>query len=111
MEMQSAAREHLKITTVVMGTVRWDLAALGLGCEGFYVEKTEDRAGADARSTEEPAVARVKTNRAAVPSLLDGRMRSRAASAPRRLGVLAPDAGGFHECVRPGGSVRRKSTQ
>jgi acetolactate synthase-1/2/3 large subunit len=66
MEMQSAAREGLKITTVVfaegswtmeepnermlygrtfgaeMGAVRWDVVAQGLGCEGFYVEQPED---------------------------------------------------------------------
>jgi hypothetical protein len=108
MEMQSAAREPLKITTVVMGTVRWDLAASGLGCEGFYVEKTEDRAGADARSAKEPGGACVKTNRDAVPSLFDGRVRLQ-----RLVGsmISRPDAGSSHERVRSGGSVRRKSTQ
>ena len=64
--MQSAAREGLKITTVVfaegawtmeepnermlygktfgtgMGTVRWDKVAEGLGCHGEYVERIDD---------------------------------------------------------------------
>jgi acetolactate synthase-1/2/3 large subunit len=66
MEMQSAAREGLKVTTIVfaegswtmeepnermlygrtfgteMGPVRWDVVAQGLGCEGFYAEQLED---------------------------------------------------------------------
>jgi hypothetical protein len=107
MEMQSAAREPLKITTVVMGMVRWDLAASGLGCEGFYVEKTEDRAGADARSAKEPGGVREDQSRRRSISP----RRPGAASAPRRLEDLTPDAGSSHERVRPGGSVRRKSTQ
>ncbi len=66
MEMQTAAREGLAITTVVMaegswtmeepnelalygrtfgtaqGEVRWDLVAAGLGCHAEYVERIED---------------------------------------------------------------------
>jgi acetolactate synthase-1/2/3 large subunit len=95
MEMQSAAREGLKITTVVfaegswtmeepnermlygrtfgtdMGTVRWDLAAAGLGCDGFYVERAEDleEALARARGAKGPAVVCVKTDRDANMSI------------------------------------------
>jgi acetolactate synthase-1/2/3 large subunit len=77
MEMQSAAREGLAITTVVMaegawsmeepnermlygrtfgtemGAVRWDLVGEGLGCQGIYVERAEDL---------EPALARAKAH-------------------------------------------------
>ena len=66
MEMQSAAREGLKIRTIVfaegswtmeepnernlwgktfgtaMGVVRWDKVADGLGCAAFYVDKLAD---------------------------------------------------------------------
>jgi len=66
MEMQSAAREQLDITTIVFaegswtmeepnelalygqtfgtaqGQVRWDVMAEGLGCHGEYVERLED---------------------------------------------------------------------
>jgi len=66
MEMQSAAREQLDITTIVFaegswtmeepnelalygrtfgtaqGQVRWDLMAEGLGCHGEYVERLQD---------------------------------------------------------------------
>lgn len=66
MEMQTAAREGLAITTVVMaegswtmeelnelgqygrtfgtlqGEIRWDVIAQGLGCHGEYVERIED---------------------------------------------------------------------
>jgi acetolactate synthase I/II/III large subunit len=95
MEMQSAARERLKITTVVfsegswtmeepnermlygrtfgtdMGIVRWDLAASGFGCEGFYVENAEDLEPAltRARTAKGPAVVCVKTNRDANMSI------------------------------------------
>ena len=91
MEMQSAAREGLKVTTVVfaegswtmeepnelmiygrtfgtaMGTVRWDLVAEGLGCHGYHVERREELAAAieKARSAEGPAVICVKTDREA----------------------------------------------
>ncbi|HEY2775631.1 MAG TPA: thiamine pyrophosphate-binding protein [Candidatus Binatia bacterium] len=74
MEMQSAAREGLKVTTIVfaegswtmeepnermlygrtfgtaMGTVRWDKVGEGLGCESAYVEKLGDLAPALARA-------------------------------------------------------------
>ena len=66
MEMQSAAREKLAITTIVFaegswtmeepnelalygktfgtaqGEIRWDLVAQGLGCHGEYVDRIED---------------------------------------------------------------------
>ena len=66
MEMQSAAREKLAITTIVFaegswtmeepnelalygktfgtaqGEIRWDLVAQGLGCHSEYVERIED---------------------------------------------------------------------
>lgn len=89
MEMQSAAREGLALTTVVfaegswtmeeinerlywgrtfgteMGSVRWDVVAGGLGCHGSYVESIEDLEPAleRARSLSGPAVVCVKTNR------------------------------------------------
>ena len=89
MEMQSAAREHLKITTVVfaegswtmeepnermffgktfgteMGTVRWDRVGEGLGCRGEYVERLEDLVPALQRAKEAkgPTVVCVKTDR------------------------------------------------
>jgi acetolactate synthase I/II/III large subunit len=89
MEMQSAAREGLKVRTVVfaegswtmeepnerrlygktfgtaMGTVRWDKVAEGLGCESFYVERLEDLEAAlnRARDANGPAVVCVKTDR------------------------------------------------
>ena len=88
LEMQSAAREGLKITTVVfaegswtmeepnermlwgrtfgtrMGTVRWDRVAEGLGCGGFFVERLEEvePALAAARAHPGPAVVCVKTD-------------------------------------------------
>ncbi len=66
MEMQSAARENIAITTIVFaegswtmeepnelilygktfgtaqGQIRWDLVAQGLGCQGEYVDRLED---------------------------------------------------------------------
>ena len=95
MEMQSAARERLKISTVVfsegswtmeepnermlygrtfgtdMGTVRWDLAAAGLGSEGFYVESMEDLEPVltRARNAKGSAVVCVKTSRDANMSI------------------------------------------
>jgi acetolactate synthase-1/2/3 large subunit len=89
MEMQSAAREGLKIRTVVfaegswtmeepnermlfgktfgteMGTVRWDRVAEGLGCKAFYVERMEDLEAAlnGAKGSDGPAVICLKTNR------------------------------------------------
>jgi acetolactate synthase-1/2/3 large subunit len=89
MEMQSAAREGLKVRTVVfaegswtmeepnermlfgktfgteMGTVRWDRVAEGLGCKAFYVERMEDLEAAlnGAKAADGPAVICLKTNR------------------------------------------------
>ncbi len=88
MEMQSAARENLKITTVVFaegswtmeepnqlmrfgrtfgtaqGDVRWDLAAEGLGCDGFYAEGLEEVEAVleRARRSPRPAVVCLKTD-------------------------------------------------
>ncbi len=82
MDMQSAAREGLKITTIVfaegrwtmeepneqmlygrtfgtrMGDVRWDVVAKGLGCAGFYVSTVGEleAALAAAREVSGPAV-------------------------------------------------------
>jgi acetolactate synthase-1/2/3 large subunit len=89
MEMQSAAREGLKLRVVVcaegswtmeepnerrlwgktfgteMGTVRWDKVAEGLGCKAFYVDRMEDLGAAlsGAKATDGPAVICLKTNR------------------------------------------------
>ena len=89
MEMQTAAREGLKIRVIVfaegswtmeepnerrlygktfgteMGTVRWDKVAEGLGCKSFYVDRIEDLDAAlnGAKSAEGPAVICLKTNR------------------------------------------------
>jgi acetolactate synthase-1/2/3 large subunit len=89
MEMQSAAREGLKVRTVVfaegswtmeepnermlygrtfgteMGTVRWDRVAEGLGCQPFYVDRMEDLEAAlkGAKASDGPAVVCLKTNR------------------------------------------------
>ena len=89
MEMQSAAREGLKVRTVVfaegswtmeepnermlfgktfgteMGTVRWDRVGEGLGCKAFYVERMEDLEAAlnGAKGSDGPAVICLKTNR------------------------------------------------
>jgi acetolactate synthase-1/2/3 large subunit len=91
MEMQSAARERAALTVVVlaegswsmevpneqmlygrnfgteMGTVRWDLVAQGLGCEGFYADTLAgvEAALARARDVDGPAVVCVRTDRAA----------------------------------------------
>ena len=91
MEMQSAVRERAKITVVVfaegswsmevpneqmlygrnfgteMGTVRWDVVARGLGCEGLYAETLPevDAALAKARETPGPVVLCVRTDRTA----------------------------------------------
>ncbi|MCL6479300.1 MAG: thiamine pyrophosphate-binding protein [Peptococcaceae bacterium] len=102
MEMQSAARENLKFTTIVFaegawtmeepnelmlygktfgtkqGTIRWDKAAEGLGCHGEYVEKLEDLEPALKRAREHngPTVICVKTDHGAnlnFPQLLFGR--------------------------------------
>jgi acetolactate synthase-1/2/3 large subunit len=89
MEMQSAAREGLKITTVVfaegswtmeepnermrygrtfgtaMGSVRWDRVAEGLGCRGIQVEQRDEIEPAleGARKSETPTAICVKTDR------------------------------------------------
>lgn len=91
MEMQSAAREGLPLTTIVFaegswtmeepnermrygrtfgtdqGTIRWDVVGEGLGCRGFYAE-TEDAAGdvlARAAEADGPAVVCMRTDREA----------------------------------------------
>ncbi len=89
MEMQSAARDGIKITTIVFaegswtmeepnermlygqtfgtdqGTVRWDRVAEGLGCHGEYVERIEDIAPAlqRAKAAKGPAVVCLHTDR------------------------------------------------
>ncbi len=89
MEMQSAVRDEIPITTVVcadgswtmevpnekarygrtfgteMGEVRWDRVGEGLGCVGFYVDRSEDLVPAieKARASGRPAVVCVRTNR------------------------------------------------
>ena len=91
MEMQSAARERVKITTVVFaegswtmeepnermlygrtfgteqGTVRWDRVAEGLGCHGEYAERMEDVVPAlqRAKAAQGPAVVCLRTDREA----------------------------------------------
>jgi len=95
MEMQSAVRDGIPITTVVcaegswtmevpnekarygrtfgteMGEVRWDLVGEGLGCVGFYVERVEDLVPAleKAHASKRPAVVCVRTDRDANLSL------------------------------------------
>jgi acetolactate synthase-1/2/3 large subunit len=89
MEMQSAAREALRVRTIVfaegswtmeepnerrlwgktfgtaMGIVRWDKVAEGLGCASFYVDKLEDLEPAlnKAREANGPAVICLRTDR------------------------------------------------
>jgi acetolactate synthase-1/2/3 large subunit len=89
MEMQSAVREGVKITTIVfaegawtmeepnermlygrtfgtaMGDVRWDTVAEGLGCQSAYAETREQLMAAlvRARAGERPTVVCVKTDR------------------------------------------------
>ncbi len=99
MEMQSAARDGIKITTIVFaegswtmeepnermlygktfgtaqGTIRWDRVGEGLGCHGEYVERLEDVEPAvrRARAAAGPAVVCLRTDRdanLAVPSQL-----------------------------------------
>ena len=91
MEMQSAARERARLTVVVfaegswsmevpneqmlygqnfgteMGTVRWDVVAKGLGCEGLYADTLADVESALARAREVagPVVICVRTDRTA----------------------------------------------
>lgn len=102
MEMQTAARENLKITTIVfaegawtmeepnermiygrtfgtaMGTVRWDKVAEGLGCAGLYAERIEDVGPAlvAARAADGPAVVCIRSDRDAnlsIPQEMFGR--------------------------------------
>lgn len=89
MELQTAAREGLKIIAIVfadgswtmevpnqkmrygrtfgteMGTVRWDKVAEGLGCKGYYAESMTDleKSLLDARGTAGPALICVRTDR------------------------------------------------
>jgi acetolactate synthase-1/2/3 large subunit len=89
MEMQSAAREGLRLTAIVfaegswtmeepselatygrtfgteMGNVRWDKVAEGLGCHGEYVERLADLEPAlrRARASNGPSVVCVRTDR------------------------------------------------
>jgi acetolactate synthase-1/2/3 large subunit len=89
MELQSAAREGLRLTTIVMaegswtmeepneralygrtfgtamGTVRWDRVADGLGCAGFYAEELGalEQALRAARAARGPAVICARTDR------------------------------------------------
>ncbi len=91
MEMQSAARDGVKITTVVFaegswtmeepnermlygrtfgteqGAVRWDRVAEGLGCHGEYAERPEDVEPAlqRAKAAKGPAVVCLRTDREA----------------------------------------------
>lgn len=102
MEMQSAARDGVKVTVVVMaegtwtmeipnemtrygttfgtkmGEVRWDLVAQGLGCHGEYVDTIEELPAAltRARSDTRPALVCVRTSalaNLAVPPGIVGR--------------------------------------
>lgn len=91
MEMQSAARDSINVTTIVlaegswtmeepnelmlygktfgcaMGIVRWDKVAEGLGCHGEYVERIEDLPAALTRAKQHagPALVCVKTSKEA----------------------------------------------
>jgi acetolactate synthase-1/2/3 large subunit len=95
MEMQSAVRDGIAITTVVCadgswtmevpnemarygrtfgtetGEIRWDRVAEGLGCVGFFVDRAEDLEPVleKARASNRPAVVCVRTNRDANLSL------------------------------------------
>jgi acetolactate synthase I/II/III large subunit len=102
MELQTAAREHLKVTVVVMadgewtmevpnemarwgktfgtrmGEIRWDTVAQGLGAHGEYIESIADLAPALARAKahDGPALVCVRTSTAAnvaVPKSIGGR--------------------------------------
>ena len=70
MEMQSAAREGLKLTAVVLvdaGAVRWDVVGEGLGCRGVYVDALDQLEPAlqSARLAPGPTVVCLKTDREA----------------------------------------------
>jgi acetolactate synthase-1/2/3 large subunit len=102
MEMQSAVRENLKVTVVVMaegqwtmeipnemmrwgktfgtgmGEIRWDKVAEGLGCHGEFVDSMTDLAPALARARAHagPALVCVRTSTEAnlsVPESVGGR--------------------------------------
>lgn len=89
LEMQSAARDGVRITTIVfaegswtmeelneralygrtfgtgMGEVRWDKVAEGLGCDAHFVERLDDlgAALAAARRSDRPSVVCIRTSR------------------------------------------------
>jgi len=91
MEMQSAARDNIKVVTIVFaegawtmeepnelmrygktfgtsqGAIRWDKAAEGLGCDGFYAEGIEEVESVleQARKSPRPAVVCLKTDKMA----------------------------------------------
>jgi acetolactate synthase-1/2/3 large subunit len=91
MEMQSAARENLDLTTIVFaegswtmeepnermrygrtfgteqGTIRWDIVAEGLGCQGLYVEQPDDLGPTleRAKAIQGPVVVCLRTDREA----------------------------------------------
>jgi acetolactate synthase-1/2/3 large subunit len=91
MEMQTAAREHLRVTVIVFaegawtmeelnelafynttfgtaqGEIRWDVVAQGLGCHGEYVEHIESLEPALQRAREHdgPSLISVRTDHAA----------------------------------------------
>jgi len=91
MEMQAAARDNIKIVTIVFaegawtmeepnelmrygktfgtsqGAIRWDQAAEGLGCDGFYAEGLEEVEAVleRARRSPRPAVVCLKTDKMA----------------------------------------------
>lgn len=102
MEMQTARREGVKVTTVVLaegnwtmeepneialygrtfgtelGVIRWDTVAEGLGCHGEYVESLDDLAPAlkRAQDSDKPAVVAIHTNadaNRAIPPEMVGR--------------------------------------
>jgi acetolactate synthase-1/2/3 large subunit len=88
MEMQTAAREKIKVTTVVfadgqwsmerinaterwgrtygtaIGPIRWDTVAEGLGCRGIYVETVAELAQAltEAKQGDAPTLIHARTN-------------------------------------------------
>ncbi len=91
MELQTAAREGLKLTTIVMaegewtmeipnemarygqtfgttmGEVRWDIVAQGLGCHGEFVQSLDQLPAAlqRARAQDGPALVCVRTDKQA----------------------------------------------
>lgn len=104
MELQSAARDGVKVTVIVFaegswtmeepnelelygrtfgcnqGETRWDQVAEGLGCHGEYVDRIDQLASALARSRESdrPAVICLRTNHdanRAIPALMAARWK------------------------------------